>query len=166
MVGHGSKDLFSDVQALNRTLGDTSKTVELFKHLYYTQRSLANDCWPIAKETLFAAKEFKFLHNYIRDPLDEFYIIKDDYIDNLTFIKKQRDSKLVNIFNEEFVERCVLLIQFTLAIYDKQTAIEIQRKALKTLDDYRFRVAIQTKCNQRTTLNAPNSGFGAMAADE
>lgn len=142
MTGHGSKDLFADVQALNRTLGDTSKTVCLFKHITETQQNLAYECWPTAKETLFAAKEFKILHQYIQDPIDEFFIIKDEYLDNLRYARKIQDSELKKLFNEQFAERCVLLIQFCLATFDKQTALEIQREALKTLNDYRLRFSI------------------------
>ncbi len=49
-------------------------------------------------------------------------------------------------YNEDsFVKQSVQLIEFAMALNDKKSAIEIQQKALKIVEDYRLRNAIARK---------------------
>ena len=44
----GNRNLFHDVMALNRTLGQDIKTVDLFRTLDIDQADLAKECWDVA----------------------------------------------------------------------------------------------------------------------
>jgi len=62
--GNGSYDLFNDVHALNRELGEDNKTIELFRKLDQEQGVLAKKYWTIANEVISSAKEYYLLEKY------------------------------------------------------------------------------------------------------
>jgi tetratricopeptide (TPR) repeat protein len=62
--GNGSYDLFVDVHALNRELGEDNKTVELFQKLDREQGDLAKKCWSVVKEVVTNAKEYELVKKY------------------------------------------------------------------------------------------------------
>ena len=70
--GNGNRSLFHDVMALNRTLGDDSKTVELFRKLDHDQKRLAKQCWPIAERVIIEAKAYDLAKKYTGNPVFKF----------------------------------------------------------------------------------------------
>lgn len=136
------RELFDDVTALNKHLGDTSKNVALFKFLFISQRKLADQCWIAIKEDLFATSEFAILRNYIHDPLEEFYVIKRNYLDDIKYLRITKDTELLQSVSDDFVKNCMLLMKFSVTYFDKNTAITIQRKALEIVDDPALHTAI------------------------
>ena len=143
----GTPELFHDVAALNRTLGEDIKTIELFQKLTKDYPKMAEKCWPAVKDQLLAAKKYDLLRNYLVDPVREFYDVKELYIHVTSTINKFKDDeatiKARKIFyDNNFVEGSLKLVNYSLAIGDLKSAKEIQNQALNVLDDERLKHAI------------------------
>lgn len=140
-------DYFSDISAINRTLGEGEKTIELFEKLTKLQPNNSYKYWIYTKAPLFAAKRYDIIKNYIGNPLREFSIMVENYDrDTLMYKKLKLGGAHFKAYNEDsFVKQCLQLIEFAMALNDKKSAIEIQQKALKIVEDYRLRDAIARK---------------------
>jgi hypothetical protein len=144
--GNGTFALFHDVMALNRTLDEESKTVDLFRHLDQKQPKLAKQCWNIAKEAVISAKEYNLAKKYIDNLINEFIKVKAEY-EHLTTLYKNKDicGEHFKVWNENhLVKQSLLLIEVAVALGDQKAAKEIQKRALAVVDDHRLRDAIQT----------------------
>lgn len=145
LINYGTpRDLFADISAINRTLEQTFKTIELFETLREKQPEGILTYWIYAKDALFAAKRYDIIRKYIGNPVREFSIVEDMYRLNSSHYKNPKIGKANFIaYNENsFVEKSIQLIQFALSVGDEKAAIEIQQKALKIVEDYRLRDAI------------------------
>jgi hypothetical protein len=141
--GKGNFNLFHDVLAINRTLGDERKTVDLFRKLDQEQSDLAKQCWDSAKEVVIKAKAYDLAKKYIGDPMREFAKTKSMYDLNTTMYGQNNLGDQFKSYNENrFVEEIARLIAVELALDDTKAAREIQEKALAVLDDPRLRDAI------------------------
>ena len=144
LAGKGNRELFNDVAAINRTLEDDSKTVDLFRKLDRDQGTLAATCWDIAKEAVIKAKAYDLARKYIGNPVREFGKIKEMYEMNTSMYGGKNFGESFKAYNENnFVEEVIRLIDVAVALNDMKAAKEIQVKALSILDDYRLRDAIQ-----------------------
>lgn len=150
---NGSTDLFGDVVALNRTLNEDNKTVDLFKTVEAKQPEAAKSCFRWAKATLFAANQYSTINKYLGDPVKEFENIQRSYdvLSTLTnrtlpnedaYLKARRDSIARKYQNNNLVTNSVQLIQYTVAINDLKSAKEIQQKALALVKDDRLTKAL------------------------
>lgn len=146
---NGSIGLFGDVVALNRTLNENNKTVDLFKTVEAKQPEAAKSCFRWAKAALFAANQYSTINKYLGDPVQEFENIQRSYdvLSKLTnrtlpkeeaYLKASRDSIAKKIQNNNLVTNSVQLIQYTVAIKDLKSAKEIQQKALALVKDDRL----------------------------
>ena len=137
--GKGSWNLFQDVAALNRTLGEDNRTVSLFQNLDKDQPDMAKECRIIAKEEVIKAREYDLAIKYIGNLVQDWGNIKSNYDRSilLIFSKSAREYS-----KKHFVEETLLLIDVALALDDKKAAQEIQAKALEVLDDNRLKEAI------------------------
>jgi hypothetical protein len=141
--GKGNFNLFQDVAAINRTLGDEIRTVDLFRKLDQEQSDLAKQCWDSAKKAIIKAKAYDLANKYIGDPMREFVKTKAMYDLQTTMYGRIGSGNQLKSSNENrFVEEIVSLIDVELASGDARTAREIQEKALAVLDDSRLRDAI------------------------
>lgn len=136
----GSFDLFADVQALNRTLDETYKSIELFETIATKQPLLAKEYLHVVKDDLFAAKRYDILKNFIENPMYEYSIIEAGYYRDTAMFK---DDAMCGAFLETyskdyFVTRNMQLISFCLATNDLNSARQIQEKALAIIDDKRL----------------------------
>lgn len=150
---NGSTDLFADVVALNRTLNEDNKTVDLFKTVEAKQPEAAKSCFRWAKATLFATNQYSTINKYLGDPVKEFENIQRSYdvLSKLTnrtlpkedaYLKARRDSITRKYQNNNLVTNSVQLIQYTVAINDLKSAKEIQQKALALVKDDRLKKAL------------------------
>lgn len=139
----GNFSLFHDVVALNSTLGEDNKTVDLFRKLDQEQKDLATQCWDVAKVAVIKAKAYDLARKYVGNPMREFGKIKENYDNNVTMNQDKKFGEHFKAWNENhFVEETILLINVAVALNDTKAAKEIQEKALTILDDYRLRDAI------------------------
>lgn len=155
----GNRTLFHDVMALNRTLGEDSKTVDLFRKLDQEQKELAMQCWDVAKEAIVKAKAYDLARKYISNPVREFDKVKAMYDQNTAMYGGENFGERFKAFNENhFVEETIRLIDVAVALNDSNAAKEIQLQALAILDDYRLRDAIPSeKVKEAQPTNAPYS---------
>ena len=132
--------------ALNRTLGEESKTVDLFRHIDQKQPKLAKQCWDVAKEAVIRAKQYDLAKKYVGNLVLEFTKVKAMYDYNTALYEtKDIGGEHFKDWNENYlVEESLLLIEVAVALGDQKAAKEIQKKVLEVVDDHRLRDAIQT----------------------
>jgi len=136
--------LFQEAAALNRTLDENAKTVELFQLLDQTHPDSARLDWIVAKDAVIAAKRYDLAKKYIGTPLEAFNRIKEMYDYNVKLYDnpqlKKADLKKYN--DNRLVTESLQLIEVLLALGDPKGAAETQAKALAIHDDVRLRAAI------------------------
>lgn len=144
--GKGTKALFHDVAAINRTLREPGKTVELFQKLDQKQDPLAKPGWNLAKEAALQMKAYDLIKKYMPDLVAEFATIKAAYERDVAMYGKRNFGAQFKTYNENsFIEKTTQLIELALATDNPTAAKAIQEKALATLDDPRLRNAIPVK---------------------
>ena len=137
--GKGNRNLFHDVMALNRALGEDNKTVDLFRKLDQDQKDMASQCWTTAKRIVVKAKAYDLARKYMGSLGSEFGNIKELYDTNKTLYGGENLGEEFKTFNENnFVEETISLIEVAIALDDIKKAREIQTDALSILDDYRL----------------------------
>lgn len=146
----GTSNLFSDVRALNRTLGENTKTLELFEKLLDKYPEIAKSDWYYVRDDLFAAKRYDILKKFIGNPMREYSLVASKYGMDTTLSKKLPSGSAFFKAHAEnsFIVKSIQLIQFAMASDDLKTAKEIQQAASKVLADYRLRDAIPIVKNQ------------------
>ncbi len=134
------KDLFMDVHAINRTLNETPKSVELFQTIAAKQPLLAKECWRVVKEDLFEAERYDILKNFIENPLYEYSIIEAEYYrDTAMFKDDAMGGAFLETYSKDyFVIKNLQLISYCLAANDLNSARQIREKALAIVDDKRL----------------------------
>jgi hypothetical protein len=143
--GNGGNTLqFFDVAALNRTLDEDSKTVDLFQALDQNKPDMAKQCWIVAKDTVIKAKRYDLARKYVGKPAREFVRIKAMYDLNAKLYDNPNfGGAAFKKYNENhFVEESLQLIEVALALDDAKAAKEVQEKALVIVDDQRLNDAI------------------------
>jgi hypothetical protein len=135
---------FHDVMALNRTLAEDSKTVDLFQTLDQTQPDLARQCWIVAKDAVIKAKRYDLVRKYFGNPARDFVRIKAMYdLNTKLYDKPNVGGPPFKAYNDNhFVEESLQLIEVALALDNPKAAKEVQEKALAVVDDQRLRDAI------------------------
>jgi hypothetical protein len=156
----GNAGLFHDVVALNRTLEENEKTVQLFDLIDKEQPDQAKQYWNTAQDAVIAAKRYDLARKYIGNPVREFTRVKANYDLNTTLYDNPKmGGAQFKAYNENhLVEESLKLIVLALALDDKKAAKEIQGKALSVVDDYRLHDAIPVeKTKDAQPTNAPYS---------
>jgi hypothetical protein len=140
----GAPELFSEVQAINRTIGENAKTVSLFESVYLRNPDEAKTYWRYAKEDLFAAKRYDLIGKFIGNPMREYSVLVENLDRDIAMSKTmEKNEALLKAYAENaFVEKSIQLIQFAIASDDLKTAKAIQQAALKMVVDYRLNNAI------------------------
>jgi hypothetical protein len=140
--GKGSFELFHDVSAINRYLGESPKTVELFKTLHDKQPALAKRCYHVAEKDLAAQGEYKLCSSYIADPLARLNSIQERRELNLQFAK-DNNPQLKTYAEKSFVEETCRLIEILVGADRKPDAEKLRERALAVRDDPAIRQAVE-----------------------
>jgi len=151
LAGKTKPDVFHEVVALNRTLEQDDRTVELFETLDAERPQEARDLWEMAKEPLFAAKRYDLIAKYIGNPVTQFTKIKAMYDLKTSMYDDDRFKEPhFREYNENsFVEESLRLIEISLQIGNAPAALEVQEKALQVIDDPRLRAALPEQVNEQ-----------------
>lgn len=112
--GDGSFSLFHDVESINSHLGESKKTVQLFKTILNKYPALANECYRVAKEALVEYEEFEICNRFINDPLNNLKNIKGFLASDIKMYKgtDREESHIdwtINHYLEE-AEQVVLIL--------------------------------------------------------
>ncbi|HEY0047266.1 MAG TPA: hypothetical protein VGB44_11195 [Flavobacterium sp.] len=140
----GTKELFADVNGINKTLGEGGKTATLFEYTFLNKPQLAKMYWYYVKDELFALKRYDLIGKFIGNPMTEYSVLEEHYNRDIELSKtiKINGAMLKSYSENTFVEKSIQLIHFAIASNDLKTAKEIQKAALKVVNDYRLRDAI------------------------
>lgn len=138
---NASSRLFADVAALNRTLKEDNKTIELFETVAKQHPEKAKRCWYWAKDALFNAKRYDIIRNYIGNPVNEFALIKSQYdLVNSVHNNQNMQRPELKVFSDNnFVEKSLELLRFSMAVNDPGSAKEIRDKAMAIVNDHRLK---------------------------
>jgi hypothetical protein len=166
---NGNHNLFHDVMALNRTLGEDAKTVDLFRILDQNQADLAKRCWNMAKDAIIKQKAYDLARKYIGNPVREWGKVKQMYAMKKAMYDEKNFGEHFKAHNENnFVEESLTLIEVALALDDTDAANEIKSKALAIIDDYRLNNAIpkgQENDAQQDESTVPSKAEPSVSSD-
>jgi hypothetical protein len=141
--GKGSFALFHDVSAINRSLEEEPRTVELFKTLHAKDPALAQTCYHVAERYLVAQHEYKICSSFIPDPLKRFERIEEMRALNLKLAQKNDDSRLKEYAEKSFADETCRVIEILVGADRKQDAEKVRDQALAVRDDAGIRDALE-----------------------
>ena len=72
LTGTGNPELFHDVIAINRTISEDSKSLDLFRALDSKQPELAKESWHFIKDLVIKSKDHDLINKYIGNMLIEY----------------------------------------------------------------------------------------------
>ncbi|MDB6021394.1 MAG: hypothetical protein JWQ04_1251 [Pedosphaera sp.] len=142
--GQGNEALFHDVEAINKQLGETDATVDLFKQIDQARPEFAASIYYLAEEALITAGKYPLAKKYLGNPQDQFATARRNYESGLQFSAVQaKDSDVSrHAFETIFTEKVVRLITVLDKTGDHKQALEIQSQALKLLNSGAIKAAI------------------------
>ena len=170
--GKGYADLFTDVQAINRELGDDDATYVLFKTIREKDPKLAQQCYFWVENLLVAKGEYQWCYDHMGDPQVRFDQLKRTYNTQLSFQRQmaetqQRTKQMIAETNrkngwtntpfslppdtsagikkasvEMFVSQVRQLIEILVATGHKADAETIRDKAITILDAAQLQSAV------------------------
>lgn len=142
--GKGCSSLFHDLFALNRTLEEEEKTLELFELIQAVDPKKAKTYWIIVKQMVLGLKRYDLAKLFIPDPEAEFERVKSRYVDTASrYGRSKNAAEKVREFNEgHFVQEVRDLVEFALATGHREVALTIRDKSVTVLDDDRLRLEI------------------------
>lgn len=145
--GNGNRAIFHDVVALNRTLGDETKTITLFESIAKKDQQMANDCWGIAKAAVFKEKRYDLAQQYVKSVSKEFDRVERSYERKIKmYANPDMGGERFKAYNENnLVKEVLQLIEVSLAIGKRDDALAIQKRALALVKDDRLIEAIPAK---------------------
>jgi hypothetical protein len=134
----------ADVVAFNMTLGENSKSIELFQLIEQKYPSLAKESWRLLAGDLFNFKQYNIIQKYLDSPVSEYIRVESEYGEMLKDLgeTKELSSDEKSFFKEYFVKKSLQLIDYSLAINDIKSAKKIQQKASTVTRDNRLFNAI------------------------
>ena len=145
--GTGDGRLFHDVVALNRTLGEETKTITLFESIAKNDPQMAKDCWGTAKEAVFKEKRYDLAQQYVKSVSKEFDRVERNYERKIKmYANPDMGGEQFKEYNENrLVKEALQLIEVSLAIGKRDDALAIQKRALALVKDDRLIEAIPAK---------------------
>jgi hypothetical protein len=137
--GTGDAHLFHDVAAINRELGQSKRTSDLFKIVAATDRNhIGEKCFRIALEALVDAKEFDLARSFLTDPRKE--------IDQFSIPLKTAtpsDIREPEIFQDAmvriYVKRLSLILQVFVGVGDEREVNDLRVYALDCIPNTELR---------------------------
>jgi hypothetical protein len=145
LSGIFNKEIFSDVVAINRVLKEVSSTVELFKRLAEINGQFAIAVYESASDALLTHQEYEIAKKHMGDPQDFLERIIKVYFRGLQFLNISQEvlsEEERKVFERIFTKKVIGIITVLNNSGEKKTAVDIQSKALKILDNADIRNAI------------------------
>jgi hypothetical protein len=133
LAGQGGFDEFQEFAAINRALGEDSRTIKMFLVMdeRYPEKSSS---YYIASEDLLAeSKMYEICGKYIPDPLERFEQVRESrefglkIAEKYSFFSKWRHKRWAN---QRYLKSVVLIIEASKATNRHKQALEVQKQAL------------------------------------
>ena len=158
-LGDLKPDVFHDVAAINRILGEEKKTVELFEKQVESEPSNAKRYWVLSKTAIINCKRFDLLKKYKYNPTREFEKVKSEFSRKNSALYQARlnDDFSKEYDRNEFVKDSLELIEIAIALEEQGAAEEIQKQALEIIDDERLKEAITTEQKVNKPDDSPDT---------
>jgi hypothetical protein len=134
------RESFADFAALNRELGETRQTRDLFVEVESKDSKLAQQIFSLAKPALIEAKEYQLCGRYLapqRDLQSEAQLLK------LHRDRAQQNPLLMNFAVRRFTHEVSTLVALLVINERKDEAVPIADSAKAELDDADFREALE-----------------------
>lgn len=135
------RDDFHDFEAINKALGEDSKTTELFVWLDSKKPSAARQAFRLAEPALVKSKEYRLCGKYI-DPDCSFAETLSLYQLNKG-MSGRFDEKFQEFREKAFANGVETLVALLVQNNRKADALRIAEKALKERDDPQFREELE-----------------------
>jgi hypothetical protein len=143
VAGENNRPLFHDIVAINEELGESLAAVEAFKKIQAARPDFASSVAELADKALFDAKEYELERKYLGDPLTRFDCLKRNLDFGIDYAKTRgAASRSRQAFEYNFTHDVVRLIMLLDRTGDKDTARQIQAKALAACDNAAIRTAL------------------------
>ena len=141
LSGDGTRNLFHDVYAINRTLSERESTIELFKKLDKEHPALAKQCWRIVEDDIIQQNVYYLINKYISDLLKAYSRTEDELklmIKMHTQSGDEDNDTFISIYKNRFVEKTQQLINISVMREDNATADKIKTKANIIANEYKI----------------------------
>ena len=136
-----SKNLFMDVDAINRTLNENIKTADLFEIISNKYKKLAGEVISYALDDLLTSKKYELITINVPDITDQYHRIETKYKNDIAAFPS-RDETLKAYVSESFATEVIQLINYCTATNNNGAAIQIQAEALALVNDANIRKAL------------------------
>ena len=137
-------DHFEDLAALNETLNESARTVDVFESVAETDGDAAKSLYQVAEPYLIEAGEYSLCGRFL-DPLKRVACADDHYRMTLQVEgrRPQDDMENSTVARTIFTDRIATLGALLVRNDRAAEARSVFAKALETLDDTAFRAAIE-----------------------
>jgi len=135
-----SVDLFKDVQAINRTLKENQKTVELYEFISEKYPLLAKETCNTALNDLLHNKKYDLIQKNIGNIVEYYERTESKFRKSFKAVETEKGLK--SYMEKSYVESTLSLIKYCLAVNDIKSAVEIQNKSLAFFYDKKIKNAI------------------------
>jgi hypothetical protein len=168
--GGGYFDLFSEVENINRELGDGDATYALFKSIEQRDPKLAQQCYGYAENLLVEKGEYAVCLKYIGDPQTKFDFIRsvrermNEFLDRTP---PPNQSRMRQQANDTFVKDTRTLVEILVGCGRAAEAEKIQAEAVAVFNDPRLQSAVtdaEQKTGGKSSAAAPGLSFGPSTA--
>lgn len=133
---------FADVRSINEYLGESARTVSLFRSLHKRSPRRARGVYLGAEEALFRAGEFKLCNNYL-EPSERFATIRKTYRVNLRLAKDPTiGADFVQFAQCSFADKTTRLVSLLALNGRVSEARQIARRALRVWSDAQFQKSL------------------------
>jgi mevalonate kinase len=137
-------DFFADVAAINRTLNEKNKTIELFELISNKYPAFAREIIRYILHDLLISKRYDLIKRNVVDMMEQYNRIESNYRRSFEEIGDS-DKSLKSYSEDSFVHKVLELIQYCNSTGDKITAVKIRTKALALVKDSRIKRAFPDK---------------------
>jgi hypothetical protein len=139
-------ELFSDLRALNASVGEPQRTLQLFEQLSSQNRPAAERQWDLVRDIAIRERRLDLLRSYGVDLEAEFALYEGSYARLTARAQESTMPRVRDVmqdsYNRRLVNEAVLLIETALALNEQAAARSIQSRALVLVPDQRIRAAI------------------------
>jgi hypothetical protein len=134
---------FHDYAAINRALGEDSKTTELFDWLDGNKPKVAAKAFRVAEPALIRSKQYRLCGKYI-DPDRSFAEILNAYRVDKEMAKTGKHREVLLGLREKAFSNSTATLVALLVVNDRKAdALKVAEKALKEHDDPLFRAELE-----------------------